>query len=261
MRIRYVSVLTGLDMLAVKADAASLGLLDTGSALLIVALRHFQRIAHPMLDLSPIHIPTFRASLLGGSISRIAIGSLPFLLPLMFQLGFGLDALHASSLLLIVFAGNISMKLVTPTILRRFGYRKVMLTNRVLAEESLASYALIGPDTRFALIIPILLVNCMTRCMQFTSLGTLAFSDAPARQMAHANSLFNVVSQVRMAAGITLGAISVQLGKVLAQHLLFNSPAVEYEVALVLVAVVAFFGLVDTMDPPKGAGDHFVGRS
>lgn len=254
------ALLSGLDLLAAHPDAAGLGLLAAGGVLLMAALRHFRLATSPMLDLSPMRIPTFRAAMLGGSVSRMAIGSLPFLLPLMFQLGFGLDAFRAGALLLVVFVGNVGMKLVTTPILRRFGYRPIMLVNGVLAAASLAACALIGPDTPLAVVVAILLVSGMTRSMQFTSLGTLAFADVPDRQMADANGLFNVVSQVGMAAGITLGAMCVQFGLMLAQQVPFTAPAAAYKVALVAAAVVALAGLADTLRLPKGAGDHFVGR-
>lgn len=255
------ALLSGLDLLAAQPDFAGLGLLGAGSVLLAAALRHFRRAANPMLDLSPMRIATFRATMLGGSVSRMAIGSLPFLLPLMFQLGFGLDPFRAGALLLVLFVGNVGMKLATTPVLRRFGYRPVMLVNGVLAAASLAACALIGPDTPLAIVVVILLVSGMTRSMQFTSLGTLAFADVPDRQMSDANGLFNVVSQVSMAAGITLGTMCVRLGQMLEQRVPFDAPAAEYKVALLLAAVVAVVGLVDTMRLPKGAGDHFVGRS
>jgi len=254
------ALLSGLDLLAASPDAAGLGLMVAGCALLFAALRHFRRAPNPMLDLAPMSVATFRAVILGGSVSRMAIGSLPFLLPLMFQLGFGLDAFRAGTLLLVVFVGNVGMKLVTTPILRRFGYRPVILVNGVLAAASLAACAWIDPDTPKAIVIAILLLSGMTRSMQFTSLGTLAFADVPDRQMGDANGLMNVVSQLSMAAGITLGALCVQLGAVLAERVPFEAPAASYKFALLVTAVLALAGLFDTLSLPKGAGDHFVGR-
>jgi EmrB/QacA subfamily drug resistance transporter len=254
------ALLTGLDWLAVTISADGLGLLLSGGLLLGAALQHFKRASSPMLDLSPMRIPTFRAAMLGGSVSRMAIGSLPFLLPLMFQLGFGMNAFHAGSLLLIVFVGNVGMKTVTTPILKRFGYRPVLLVNGVLAAASLAACALIGPNTSLAVIVPILLASGMTRSMQFTSLGTIAYADVPEHQMADANGLFNVISQVSMAAGITLGAMSVHLGQALVENLALNMPAAEYKVALLVAAALALAGLFDTVRLPAGSGDGFVGR-
>ena len=96
--------------------------------------------------------------------------------------------------------------------------------------------------------------------MQFTCLSTIAFADIPDSKMADANGLFNVVSQVSMAAGITLGALSVRLGTLFSETTAFSTPAIEYKVALVVAALVALAGLLDTIRLPHGAGDGFVGR-
>ena len=253
-------LLTGLDHLAETVDSVGMVLLATGAVLLAAALRHFKRAASPMLDLLPMRIATFRAAVRGGSVSRMAIGSLPFLLPLMFQVGLGMNAFHAGSWLLVVFVGNVGMKSVTTPILRRFGYRPVMLVNGVLAAGCLAACAWISTSTPPVAMAAILLVSGMTRSMQFTCLSTIAFADIPDSQMADANGLFNVVSQVSMAAGITLGALSVRLGTLFSETTAFSTPAIEYKVALVVAALVALAGLLDTIRLPHGAGDGFVGR-
>ena len=253
-------LLTGLDQLAEVINSFGMALLVMGTVLLAAALRHFKRADSPMLDLSPMRIATFRAAMRGGSVSRMAIGSLPFLLPLMFQVGLGMDAFHAGALLLVVFAGNVGMKSVTTPILRRFGYRSVMLVNGMLAAACLAACAWIGPATALGTTVLILLASGMTRSMQFTCLSTIAFADIPDAQMTDANGLFNVISQVSMAAGITLGAISVQLGKLISEKAGLGVPALEYKVALLVAALVTLIGLIDTLRLPHGAGDSFVGR-
>ncbi|WP_425646804.1 MFS transporter [Agrobacterium leguminum] len=125
--------------LASGIDPVNLGLLGGGLVFVLAALRHFRRSARPMLDLSSFRITTFRVSMIGGSISRMGIGSLPFLLPVMFQAGFGMDAFQSGLLLLVVFAENLGMKAVTTPILRRFGYRPVLIWNGLFAAASLAA--------------------------------------------------------------------------------------------------------------------------
>ncbi len=97
--------------------------------------------------------------------------------------------------------------------------------------------------------------------MQFTSLGTIAFADVPKEKMADANSLFNILSQVTMAAGIMLGAIGIRLGDILSVVLQLDTPGTEYRLAFLLVTTVALVGLIDTIRLPKGAGDHFISRT
>jgi uncharacterized membrane protein (DUF441 family) len=145
-------------------------------------------------------------------------------------------------------------------ILRRFGYRQVILANGVLTAASLAACALISPNTSLVLVVTILLLSGMTRSMQFTSLGTMAFADVPSNQMADANSLFNVISQLSMAAGITLASLGVRAGDWLAKQQPQFDPAAPFKAALLLAAITALLGLIDALRLPKGAGDHFIDR-
>src|SRR6202012_5699853 len=106
-----------------------------------------RRVGDPVVDLSPLRIRTFAVSMGGGSLFRIAISAAPFLLPLMFQVGFGMNAFQSGLLTLAVFAGNLSMKLITTPVMRRFGFRPVLIVNGVLAAASLAVMSLISPTT------------------------------------------------------------------------------------------------------------------
>lgn len=254
-------LLSGLEWLAVSVNAINISLFITGIVLIMAAVRHFLRASNPMLGLTPLRITTFRVAMLGGSASRMAFSCLPFLLPLMLQLGFGMDAFHAGLLLLVVFAGNVSMKAFTTPVLRRFGYRRVMLVNGSLAALGLACCALIGPETSLLVIIPLLLVNGMARSMQFTSLGTIAFADISDKRIADANGLFNVVNQVSLAAGITLAAMAVRLGEGIAGKVLPGVVAGEYKIAFIVAALVTLLGLIDVLRLPPGAGDQFLGRN
>jgi MFS family permease len=120
---------------ASRADirlSLSLGMLLAGVVLMLLTARHLRRVEHPLFDLGPLRIDTFRVTAVGGSIFRIAIGTAPFLLPLMFQLGFGYSAVDAGVLLLWLFAGNLCMKPGTGWIMNRFGFRRVLIVNGML---------------------------------------------------------------------------------------------------------------------------------
>lgn len=255
------ALLSGLERLASQIDPAGTGLVLAGLFLVIVALRHFRRTAAPMLDLSAFRIATFRAAMIGGSVSRMGIGSVPFLLPLLFQMGLGYSAFQSGLLLLIVFAGNLAMKIVTTPILRRFGYRRVLLINGVLAALSVGASAAITTDTTWILIAFILLSNGVTRSMQFTALGTVAFADIEKSQMSDANSLFNTISQVTMAAGITLGALAMRLGDGLAVYMPVSDSLTAYHTAFLLMGLLTLAGLIDCWRLPADAADHFVKRT
>ena len=254
------ALLSGMERVAAAPGLFNCALLLTGLALVAASLWHFRHAANAMLSLAPLGIATFRAVMLGGSLERMAISSFPFLLPLMLQVGFQMEAFRAGLLLLVVFVGNFAMKAVTTPLLRHFGYRRVMLGNGSLAALSIAACAFIDADTSPLLLLPPLLACGMTRSMQFTCLSTLAFADVPDRQMSDANGLFNVVTQLSMAAGITLGAMTVRLGEVLAGHWHLDVPAIEYRVAMICTGLLVLLGLLDTLRLPRNAGDHFVAR-
>lgn len=255
------AVLSGLERLAAAVTAVNLALIGGGLLMGWLALRHLRRASAPMLTLAPFRIATFRAAMVGGSISRMAIGSAPFLLPLLFQVGFGYSPFHSGLLLLVVFAGNFAMKSVTTPVLRRFGYRPVLIANSLLAAACLAACAILTPDTPLVVLLLVLFINGVTRSMQFTALGTIAFADVEKQQMADANGLFNTLSQIAMAAGITLGAIGVRLGEMLAGQGMLTGDGVAYRAAFLLAACVGVLGVVDLLRLPRGAGDHFIEKS
>jgi EmrB/QacA subfamily drug resistance transporter len=225
-------------------------------ALLLAALGwHLKRAAHPLIDLSSFAIPTFTITIVGGSLFRMAIGAVPFLLPLMFQLGFGLDAFHSGLLVIAVFAGNLMMKPATTPVLRRFGFKPVILVNGMANVSALAACSLLTPATPVWLIAAILFIGGLTRSMQFSALNTIAFADVPQPRMAAANTLFSTAFQVALGLGVALGATGVRLGHWSAQQLgIADWPAIEYRLAFLLVALVSLLGLVDALRLQRNAG-------
>ncbi|HWU04666.1 MAG TPA: MFS transporter, partial [Novosphingobium sp.] len=254
------ALLLGLDRLVMRPDALSAGLIAAGFGLGWATLRHFGRAAHPMIGLKPWAIPTFRVSQSGGSLARMAIGSAPFLLPLMFQVGFGYDAFHSGLLVLAVFAGNLGMKSVTTPILRRFGYRQVMVWNGVINALLLGACALLTPATPAEVVVAVLFASGCARSMQFTAIGTVALADVPKAQMADANGLSNTLGQIAQAAGITLAALCIHAGEGLARAAHWPAAGGDYRIAFVLVALVALVSVRDAAALPRDAADHFISR-
>lgn len=256
-------LLYGLERLAVDASPFNFALAGGGMLLLVAAWRHLRRTSNPMLDLTCLRVATFRAGLRSGSLARMAIGSTPFLLTLMLQLGFGYDAFKAGSLVLVLFVGNLLMKAVTTPILRRFGYRPVLVWNGMLAAASLAACASLHPASSPWWIAAVLLVNGMTRSMQFTALSTVSFADIGRNALADANGLFNTIGQLSAAAGVTLAAMAVRLAQALnstTDKFGASGNYQDYQVAFCLIALVSLFSLVEMLALPKGAGDHFIDR-
>ena len=234
---------------------AALALL-AGAALLWWCVRHFRRAAAPLMDLRPLRIGTFAATLRGGSLSRIAIGSAPFLLPLMFQVSFGLPGTTAGLLLLALFAGNLAIKPATGPIMRRYGLRRVLVWNGTLLAASFPACALLRPDTPFAVVASVLFFCGIFRSMQFTALNTLAFANVPAPQMSGASTLFSVVAQVTTGLGIAGAALLLQLG-VLAGWA--AADAAVFRLALMAMGAVALAAVIDSLRLPADAGAQVTG--
>ena len=234
------------------------GLLVGGLALGVVAVRHAQRAKAPMLDLWALRVPTFAAVLGGGSVFRLTISAVPFLLPLMFQVGFGLDAFHSGLLVLATFLGNLGMKPMTTAILRRWGFRNVGLVTGVLAALMLLACAMLYPSTPVALTVAVLFAGGLARSMQFSVLNTLAFADVPAARMSGASSLASVAQQMAIGMGVAVGAAGLHLaaavrgGGALA--------LVDFHVAFVMIGVLTLAGLPTFVRLPVEAGAEVSGH-
>lgn len=152
-------------------------------------------------------VRTFSVCLCGGSVFRVAISTLPFLLPLMFQLAFGLCAFDAGLLVLEVFAGNLAMKPFTTAVMQRWGFRPVLMVNGILGILAIAACAWLDERMSWPLIVFILFVGGLSRSMQFTLFNTLGFADIPKAQMSDASTLFSMFFQLSMAMGVAIGAL------------------------------------------------------
>ncbi|MGH6958973.1 MAG: MFS transporter, partial [Dongiaceae bacterium] len=177
----FLLTAAGLTGLVVGFETVGRGVLPTGtilalsavgSAFLTLYVRHARRTAHPAIDLTLLRIPTFRASLVGGLLFRVGIGAEPFLLPLMLQAGFGMSAFESGTLTFVTAVGALTMKLSVEPILRRFGFRPVLVANALICGGVLMTYGLLEPGTPAWVIMALLLAAGFFRSLQFTSINT-----------------------------------------------------------------------------------------
>jgi EmrB/QacA subfamily drug resistance transporter len=237
------------------ADWTLVGVLvAVGVAAGIASYWHLRRAAQPVVDLSALKVKTFAVSMTGGSLFRIAISAAPFLLPLMFQVGFGMNAFESGLLTLAVFAGNLSMKLVTTPVMRQFGFRSVLIVNGVLAALSLAAMSLLTPTTPKLLIVVVLFLSGLSRSLQFTALNTLSFADVPKAQMSGASALSSTLFQMTMGIGVAIGAIALRIGEWIHGHDAHSIGPEDFSVAFLIVALVGLVGVVDLFGLAKDAG-------
>ncbi len=171
---------------------------------------------NPLLDLSAFKVETFAMSTLSaGTACRLAINATPFLLPLLFQLGFGLSSIAAGTYLLVYFLGNLGMKVVTTPLLARFGFRNVLCVNGLIAAGSIVACGFFTPDTPQAVIYAILLVAGLSRSMEFTALNTLSFADVSPAQRSSASTLSSMLQQVSMLLGVAVAAAVLNISTAL----------------------------------------------
>jgi EmrB/QacA subfamily drug resistance transporter len=229
-----------------------------GAGLLAAGVRHLRRAAVPMLDLYALRLPTFAVTVWGGSLFRMGVSAVPFLLPLMFQIGFGLGAFEAGAMLMAVFTGNLLMKTMTTPVLRRFGFRPILIGNGILNALAIAACALFSPDQPLPLMLAVLLLGGMTRSMQFTAFNTLAFADVPPDRMSGANTLFSSIFQLAIGLGVALGAIAWRIGQTAAPDP--SDPALPFRIAFLIVAAVSLVGVWDSVRLVPEAGHQVSAR-
>jgi EmrB/QacA subfamily drug resistance transporter len=183
----------------------------TGAISTLAYVRHARRTPAPLLDISLFALPTFRASVVGGFIFRIGVGALPFLMPLLLQLGFKMSPFESGLITFSTALGAMSMKAVVPVILRQFGFRRTLTVNAVLSAAFLAACAGFAPGIPVVVMMAVLVIGGFFRSLEFTCINTIAYAEIDQPRMSRATSLVSVAQQLSMSTGIALGALAVEL--------------------------------------------------
>ena len=183
------------------------GLIVGGAICAALYVLHARHASYPIIDLALMRIPTFFASILGGSLFRVGIGSLPFLLPMMLQVGFGMNALGSGLLTFASAAGAMTMRVSATPVIRRFGFRRVLIANSVISSVFMLGYSLFRPGTPHVVIFVALLVGGFFRSMQFTCVNTIAYADVPPALMSRATSLASMAQQFSVSFGVGIAAL------------------------------------------------------
>ncbi len=198
----------------VPAAVSYLGV-AAGMAALVAYWFHARRIAYPVLNLALLAIPTYRIGVIGGSVFRTGIGAIPFLLPLMLQLGFGMDALQSGLITFSSAAGALIMKTLARRILAAYGFRAVLTANALLGSAFLMASGLFTPTTPHWLMLGVLLIGGCFRSLQFTGINALSYADVSNRDMSGATSLSSVAQQLSLSLGVTIGAFALEAANLL----------------------------------------------
>ena len=235
------------------------GLFAAGIVGCTLYVRHARTAPAPLLDLDLLKVDTFFASVVGGFLYRIGVGALPFLLPLMLQLGFGLNPMQSGLLTFASAVGAVAMKTTAAPILRRFGFKRVLVTNAVVSSLFLAAIALFTAGTPHWIILAVLLVGGFLKSLEFTSINSIAYADIDSKAMSRATSFASVAQQLSLSAGVAIGALVLE-----AQRMGRGSEDVvagDFPLAFVLVAAIAATSSLIFAMLPKGAGASLSARA
>ncbi len=172
---------------------------------------HARRIEHPIIDLSLLRVPTFAIATLGGNLCRFAVGASPFLLAILLQVGFGLTPFSAGMITFTSAAGAMVMKFVATPIIRRYGFKRVLVTNAVLTAAFIMLCGLFRADTPLWIMIAILVIGGFFRSLQFTAVNTLTYADLGSAEMARASSFAAMAQQLGISLGVACAAVTMNL--------------------------------------------------
>lgn len=219
---------------------AGIAAMVAGLVSLLLYIRHARRVPEPLLALSLMQNRVFAATIIGGSLFRIGIGAMPFLMPLMLQLSFGLTPFQSGMVTFIGAVGAISMKFMAKSMFARFGFRTVLLATGLFTAVTLFAMAGFGATTPFLVLYLLLLAGGFSRSLFFTGLNALSFASVTHREAAQATAFSAVMQQLSIAAGVALAGAVLEA----ATHL-FGRPLAlaDFHLAFIVVGIINVAGM------------------
>ncbi len=246
------STTIGLDVVPLPWVAA---LLVIGVALLAAYVRHSRRVANPILDLRLLRLTTFRIGISGGLLFRIGVGALPFLLPLLLQLAFGMTAFQSGLITLASAAGAMAMKFIAAPILRRFGFKRVLIASALIGAGFSLVLTSFSAATPVAVMVAVLLVGGFFRSLQFTSVNSMAYDEVPAERMGRASAMASMAQQLGLSIGISVAAMTLNAtsggGDIV---------RADFVIPFVVIALIAASAILIYRRLPADAGEEMSGH-
>jgi EmrB/QacA subfamily drug resistance transporter len=187
------------------------GLLAISMILLAAYGRHAVTTAHPLLNLRVFRIRSLRAAISGSFLTRLGVGGIPFLLPLLYQVGLGYTPIQSGLLIMPQPIAAIGLKMTMPLILTRFGYRGVLLSNTVAVGLLIILFAVIAPGTPAALIVLLAFAFGFFQSLQFTSMNTLVYADVTESETSMASTIASTAQQMSMSFGVAAASLVTAL--------------------------------------------------
>jgi EmrB/QacA subfamily drug resistance transporter len=238
---------TGTEWVPVAAGVALAAMLLTGAAW------HLLRYRYPLVQLRVLRVPTLRITVSAGSLYRLVITAVPFLLPLQFQLVFGWTPFMSGLVVAVLFAGNIAIKPATTPLMRRYGIRRVLLVNGVLSVACFGLLASLTVGTPVAALVVILFVSGALRSIGFTAYNSLAFSDVDGDDLTHANTLNAAVQELAAGLGIAVAALMLSTFTALAESV-GRHGSTAYGWTFLVLGLLMAVTIIETLRLPRDAG-------
>ncbi len=255
--VGLATFVTGLTTIGLGVLPAGwvVGLVAIGISLLAGYVWHSRRVANPILDLRLLRLVTFRSSFTGGLLFRIGVGALPFLLPLLLQLAFGMTPFELGMITLATAAGSMAMKFIAAPILRRLGFKTVLIATALIASVFTLTLIAFTSSTPVGVMVAVLLVGGFFRSLQFTSLNSIAYDEVPANRISRASAMMSVMQQLGVSIGISVAAISLTLTS-------GGDPVVrsDFAIPFVVIALIAASSTLVYRRLPANAGSEMSGH-
>jgi EmrB/QacA subfamily drug resistance transporter len=237
---------------------ATQAMISAGLASALIYIWHARRVAEPVLDFTLLKLPCFGVAFGAMMLFRTGIGAIPFLLPMMLQVGFGKEAVESGLITFASSAGALVMKPVTQRALRLFGFRDTLIWNGLLSGIMLSLCAAFRPTWPAAAIYLILLIGGFMRSLQFTAYNTLAYGDVPRARMSSATSLYTAGQQLAATIGVSAGAVSLAVAGTFSGH---ETPTpMDFSIAFLVVGLLTTLAAPVALLMPRSAGDELTGR-
>lgn len=215
----------------------------------VIAIRRLLTADEPLVTLDALRLRSFRLAQRGGSVFRVGVNAVAFLVPLLFVDEFGWTPARAGMALVALFAGNLGIKPATTGLLRRFGFRRNILWSVAGCAGTAAVVATLSPGTPVALILALLTAAGAFRSVGFTAYNTITLAEVDAETLTDANTLSAAIQQAALGLGAATGALALRVAG------LFDAGG-AYRAAFVIIGALFLLPLLEAVRAPEGIGDR-----
>ncbi|OBZ92696.1 major facilitator transporter [Pararhizobium polonicum] len=252
-------VMFGLSVMSLPALPPQIGAAAVviGIVCGVLYVRHARRHPAPLLDLNLFKDSAFRAAAIGGSLFRISIGAVPFLMPLMLQVGFGLTPFQSGMITFVGAVGALTTKFFAKRVLIFAGFRTTLILACIAGTILTFVNGLFTPATPYVVMMFTLLLAGFARSFFFTSVNALAFADLPDSDASKATSMSAVLQQMSLAFGVATAGAILEIETTLTGSKLELQ---DFQIAFMLISAITLTAVIPLIRMSKTAGSSVSGH-